>query len=67
MLEEEVVADAKITIGIDRDERIVGIQKTGMSGFTLGELDEVVELAIRKSRELFSVLEKALKEANTSK
>ncbi len=67
VLEEEVVADAKITIGIDRDERIVGIQKTGMSGFTLGELDEVVELAIRKSRELFSVLEKVLKEANTSK
>ncbi len=62
-LDEEVVADAKITFGIDRDGRIVGIQKTGMSGFTQRELDDAVELALKKSRELLELLEKVLKEA----
>ncbi len=60
-LEEEIVADAKITFGVDSKERIVGIQKTGMNGFTQQELDEATELAFKKARELHELVEKVLK------
>ncbi len=60
-LEEEIVADAKITFGIDDRERIVGIQKTGMNGFTQQELDQATELAFKKARELHEFVEKVLK------
>ncbi len=59
-LDEEILAEAKITIGIDSSSRIVGIQKSG-GGLSVSELRYAVDTAIGKSRELLALLEKALK------
>ncbi len=60
-LEEEVILDAKITIAIDSKGRIVGMQKTGFEGFRTNELDYIIDLALKKARELHEFLEKVLK------
>ncbi len=59
-LDEELVLDSKITIGVDEKGRIVGIQKTGMKGMKNKELDDAVELALRKAEELHALLRKVL-------
>ena len=60
-LEEESVLDAKITVAVDSLGRIVGLQKMGMEGFTEDEVGYVIELALKKAKELHSLLEKVLK------
>jgi len=59
-LDEELVLDSKITIGVDEKGRIVGIQKTGMKGMKTRELDRAIELALRKAEELHALLRKVL-------
>ncbi len=65
-LDEELIADARLTIGVDSLGRIVGMQKMGMSGFTETEIDYAIDLALRKARELHGVLEKVLKNPETA-
>jgi len=60
-LEEELALDARLTIAVDSTGRIVGMQKTGMEGFKTSMLDQIIELALKKARELHSIIEKVLK------
>ncbi len=60
-LEEELALDAKLIVAVDSKGRIVGMQKTGMSGFRSSEIDYAIDLALRKARELHEFLEKVLK------
>jgi len=64
-LEEELVLDAKITIGFDENGRITGIQKTGMSGITPNKLDDIIELASRKASELHGLIREVLNNPTT--
>lgn len=64
-LEEELVLDAKITIGFDENGRITGIQKTGMSGITPSKLDDIIELASRKASELHGLIREVLNNPTT--
>lgn len=65
-LDEELIADARLTIGFDSLGRIVGMQKMGMSGFTRSELDYAVDLAFKKAEELHRLIEKVLKNPETA-
>ena len=65
-LDEELIADARLTIGFDSLGRIVGLQKMGMSGFTRSELDYAIDLAFKKAKELHELLEKVLKNPETA-
>ncbi len=65
-LDEELIADARLTIGFDSLGRIVGMQKMGMSGFTRSELDYAIDLAFKKAKELHELLEKVLKNPETA-
>ncbi len=64
-LEEELVLDAKITMGFDENGRITGIQKTGMSGIPPSKLDDIIELASRKASELHGLLREVLNNPTT--
>ena len=64
-LEEELVLDAKITMGFDENGRITGIQKTGMSGMPPSKLDDIIELASRKASELHGLLREVLNNPTT--
>ncbi|MCS7128039.1 MAG: exosome complex protein Rrp42 [Sulfolobales archaeon] len=59
-LDEEILAEAKAAIGIDSNGRIVGIQKSG-GGLSVSEVRYAVDIAIKKGRELLTLLEKTLK------
>ncbi len=59
-LEEELVLDSKITIGIDENNRVVGIQKTGMRGIKPSTLENIVDIALKKGVELHRVLGEVL-------
>ncbi|MGC8953426.1 MAG: exosome complex protein Rrp42 [Desulfurococcus sp.] len=60
LLEEEAVIDSFITIAIDESGRICGIQKRGMKGFSRSVLDNTVEIALSKGRELVDLMKKIL-------
>ncbi len=64
-LEEELVLDAKITLGVDEKNRIVGIQKTGMKGIKPNKLEVVTELAIKKANELHKLVREVLNNPQT--
>ncbi len=63
-LEEEIVLDTKIVIGVDEKGRIVGIQKTGMEGIKPSQLDDIIELALKKAQELHAILREVLNNPN---
>ncbi len=63
-LEEETVLDTKIVIGVDEKGRIVGIQKTGMEGIKPSQLDDIIDLALKKSQELHSIIREVLNNPN---
>ncbi|ACL11649.1 exosome complex protein Rrp42 [Desulfurococcus amylolyticus] len=60
LLEEEAVIDSFITIAIDESGRICGIQKRGMKGFSRSVLDNTIEIALSKGRELVDLMKKIL-------
>ncbi|MEL9909082.1 MAG: exosome complex protein Rrp42 [Desulfurococcus sp.] len=60
LLEEEAVIDSFITIAIDESGRICGIQKRGVKGFSRSILDNAVEIALSKGRELMDLMKKIL-------
>ncbi len=59
-IDEESVLDAKLMIGVDEKGRIVGMQKTGQRSFTRSEVDQAIELALKKAGELHTFLNQAL-------
>lgn len=52
ILEEENVINAKLTIGVMEDDKICAMQKQGKEGIIFEELEEMIDLAIEKSKEL---------------
>ncbi|HLC58391.1 MAG TPA: exosome complex protein Rrp42 [Candidatus Nanoarchaeia archaeon] len=54
--EEEKVADARLTIAVSEDGTPCALQKGGDLGLTLDEIDNMVELAVKKSKELRKAL-----------
>lgn len=55
-IDEERVVEAKLAISFDEEGRIVGMQKMGMSYFTVEEVFKAVELARGKAIELHRAL-----------
>ncbi|MEM0326531.1 MAG: exosome complex protein Rrp42 [Desulfurococcaceae archaeon] len=59
-LEEEYVAESVITIAIDEEGRICGIQKRGEKGITRTTLEKSVDIALSKGRWLISYIKNIL-------
>jgi len=51
-LDEEMVADARITVTTDKDENVCAVQKGGVGVFSIDEVMEAVDIAVEKSGEL---------------
>ncbi len=64
-LEEEQVLEAKLSISIGDNGVVAGMQKTGLSSFTQEEVEKAVEIALNKSKELFTVIDEALKKPSS--
>lgn len=54
--EEEEVFDSKITIAVMEDEKICAMQKSGGSGLSLEDIDKMIDLAVKKSKEIRKLL-----------
>ncbi|MEM1927834.1 MAG: exosome complex protein Rrp42 [Acidilobaceae archaeon] len=59
--EEEIISDYRLVVSLDKDQNIVGLQKTGSGGLTQSELVAAISLAKRASGEYFKALESALR------
>ncbi|AWR95934.1 exosome complex protein Rrp42 [Acidianus brierleyi] len=59
-LEEEGIADAKLSISYTPEGRIVGMQKTGQGSFTLQEILNIENIARSSSEKLLEELKKQL-------
>ncbi len=55
--DEESVADARLVIAVTEDGLIGGMQKTGMEGFTEKEIEQAINIALEKSKQLLNALE----------
>jgi len=54
--EEEEVVDARLVIGIRDDDKICAMQKQGIGTFTIKDIENAIDLAIEKSKELRRLL-----------
>jgi exosome complex component RRP42 len=59
--DEESGVDAKLTVAVREDDMIVAMQKQGVTGITTKDAKEMIEIAMKKSKELRKVLEEAVK------
>ncbi|MEM1618299.1 MAG: exosome complex protein Rrp42 [Desulfurococcaceae archaeon] len=59
-LEEEYIAESVITIAVDEEGRICGIQKRGEKGITRTTLEKSVDIALSKGRWLISYIKNIL-------
>lgn len=50
--EEEQVLDAKLSVSVTEEGKICAIQKSGSSGVTDDDVDKMIDLAVKKSKEL---------------
>ena len=55
-VEEETLIDARLTIGVLENGELCSLQKGGDTGLTPEEIDTMIELAIKKTKELRKVL-----------
>jgi len=55
---EEEVIDSRLTVGISEEGEVCSMQKGGNQGLTIEEIDTMVELVIKKAKELRSVFKK---------
>ena len=55
-IEEERGVDAKLTVCVREDDSISALQKQGVVGLTMEETKEMIEIAIKKSKELRKLL-----------
>ncbi len=51
-LDEEMVADSRITVTIDKDDKVCAVQKGGTGAIPTDDVIKAVDIAIEKSREL---------------
>ena len=58
-LEEEQVMDARITITIDKDDRVCAVQKGGYGYFSKEQILEAAKIAKEKSEELRKIAVKS--------
>ncbi|MCD6084683.1 MAG: exosome complex protein Rrp42 [Desulfurococcales archaeon] len=63
-IEEETVLDTKLVIAVSDDERIAGLQKSGMGALDKNEVLKMTELAMKKGKEIIEIVEKSI-EAST--
>ncbi|OYT48904.1 MAG: exosome complex component Rrp42 [Desulfurococcales archaeon ex4484_42] len=59
-LEEESVLDTKLVIAVSDDGRVAGIQKTGMGYLTKDEVLRIVDIALRKGKEIIAKVNEAV-------
>jgi len=52
ILEEENAINSKLTIAVMEDDKICAMQKQGKEGIVFEELEEMIDLAIKKTKEL---------------
>lgn len=50
--EEEEIVDSKLVIGVRDDDKIVAMQKQGIGTFSFKDIENALDLAIEKSKEL---------------
>jgi exosome complex component RRP42 len=59
-LDEELLADSRMVIAFDEQGTIVGMQKSGMGGYTRDELLKVIDISRNASQVYFKLLDQAL-------
>jgi len=59
-LEEESVLDTKLVIAVSDDGRVAGIQKTGMGYLTKDEVLRIVDIALRKGKEIIAKVDETV-------
>ncbi len=52
LFEEESIIDCKLTIAVRDDDKICAMQKQGKGVLTIDEIEKMIDLAIKKSKEL---------------
>ncbi len=60
-LEEEQVLDARLTLTVDKDDKICAVQKSGLGTFSPSEIREAIGNAVSKSQEIRSTVLEAVK------
>jgi len=50
--EEEEVLDAKVIVAVMEDGKVCAMQKSGIHGLTVEELETMIDLAVKKTKEL---------------
>ena len=56
IIEEEKLIDARLTVGVLEDSTVCSLQKGGDVGLSIDEIDRIVEIALKKTKELRKVL-----------
>jgi len=56
ILDEEKVTDARLTVTTTKDGRICALQKGGEKSLSMNDIDKMVDIAIRKGKELRKLL-----------
>ena len=51
-IQEEEVVDTKISIGVRDDGKICAMQKQGSSGITIKEVETIIDMVLKKSKEM---------------
>ncbi len=59
-LDEELIADARLTLAFDEEGNIVGAQKSSIGGYTRSELSRAIEVSRKASQIYFKLLDQAL-------
>jgi len=54
--EEELIVDARLTVGVLEDGTLCSLQKGGDFGLNPEEVDQMVDVAVKKTKELRKVL-----------
>jgi exosome complex RNA-binding protein Rrp42 (RNase PH superfamily) len=60
-MEEEKGIDASLTVAVREDDMVVALQKQGAKGMTMDEAKKMIEIAIKKSKDLRKTLDNAVK------
>jgi len=54
--EEEEILDSKISIAVMEDGKICAVQKSGESSLSMEDINEIIDLAVKKSKEIRKLL-----------
>ena len=55
-VEEEEVLNSKLTVAVMEDGKICAMQKSGDHGLTMDDMNEMIDLAVKKSKEIRKLL-----------